>query len=95
MDIFYKMQGISVNGITVTKSNIDSIGLFKQFESHIADIYTSDKAGKSKRIIVNIKDAKEYSKDNAYLQREKPDLSDIDWSEESLQEEIDYIKERL
>ena len=101
MDIFYKMQGVSINGIDVNCSNITEFKLHKRFESPIADIYSSSKKSKYGQFIIHIKKPDEYAKNNNYLLSKGKQYPEVDWFEhsrgtgESLDDDISYIEERL
>ncbi len=101
MEIFYKRQGLSIDGIGVDCSNITEFKLHKRFESHIADIYSRSKKSKYGQFIIHIKNPDEYAKNNNYLLSKGKQYPEVDWFEhsrgtgESLDDDIEYIKERL
>jgi hypothetical protein len=101
MDIFYKMQGVSINGTDVNCSNITEFKLHKRFESPIADIYSSLKKSKYGQFIIHIKKPDEYAKNNNYLLSKGKQYPEVDWFEhsrgtgETLDDDIAYIEERL
>ena len=101
MDIFYKMKGVSINGISVGCSNINDFKLHKRFESSIADIYSTTKKTKYGQFIIHIKKPDEYAKNNSYLLNKGKQYPEVDWFEhskdsgESLDDSISYIEERL
>lgn len=97
------MSGLSIDSETVTPDNINSFGLNKIFESKIADIYATHKNKKYGQFIMHVKRPDLYAKDNDYLRSINYHLKsyEVDWFEhnkaagETLQDSIDYIKERL
>lgn len=103
LNVFYSMSGVTINHEDITPNNIDSFGLNKVFESEIADIYATHKNKKYGQFILHIKCPSLYAKDNRYLLDKNFHLKPyvIDWFEhnkkagETLQEDIEYIKERL
>ncbi len=95
MDIFYKMRGVSINGIDVNCSNISEFKLNKRFESHIADIYSSTKKSKYGQFIIHIKNQEDFAKNNKHLLMENKKNPEVDWFETPLNRMIVYITERL
>jgi len=101
MDVFYKMKGVSINGVDVNCSNINNFKLHKRFESPIADIYSTTKKSKYGQFIIHIKNPKEYSKNNSYLLSYDNPYPEVDWFEHSkasgtsLEDDISYIEERI
>jgi hypothetical protein len=95
MDIFYKMTGLSIDGINVTPSNINNFKLHKRFESTIADIYSKSKNSKYGQFIIHIKNQEQYAKNNLFLLEQNKKYPEVDWFETSLKKNITYIQERL
>lgn len=101
LEVFYKMSGVSINSINVTPSNISTFGLYKRYESKIADIYSTRKKAKVGQFIIHVKDPIEYAKGNSYLMNKNEKYPSVDWFEhysgsgENLDDDIDYIEERL
>ena len=91
------MSGLSINGTNVTPNNVSSFGLYKRFESKIADIYSRSPKSKKGQFIIHIKRPDLYSKNNTYLTDKNYHKSqpEVDWTEEGLEENIGYLNERL
>lgn len=94
-------DGVSIGGVKLTPSNITNFGLYVRYSSEIADIYSTEKRSIYGRFIIHVKDQKRYVKGNRYLEEKRFVEPEIDWfecsknSDMGLEENIDYIKERL